>query len=246
MKTGTLFRESPPEPINVPNRAQAAAQALRDAIMVGRLKPGDRIPEQHWASALGIGQPTIREALRELEYQGMVVKSPNKGTYVAQLGQDDYHHLIQVRMPLESLAIGLAARRITPVMIDDLQEHVNKMAKAAEARDLAAFHENDVAFHRKIWTLAENPYLLSCLEAVAFRLFVFSVLGDRSNLRAENRAAVEQHRRILEGLRAGDPEKAQQAFVESTRNYWGTHYDLVFDDLQLCFGLWSDTGPTHT
>src|SRR5687767_6427665 len=94
------------ESLKLLNRPQAAAQALRDAILVGQLRPGDRIVENHWAATLGVGQPTIREALRELEYQGMLVKHPNRGTFVAQLSVEDYRQLIDVRMPLEKMAVG--------------------------------------------------------------------------------------------------------------------------------------------
>ena len=211
-------------PIRVPNRAQAAAQALREAILSGRLQPGDRIVEQQWADALGIGQPTIREALRELEYQGMVVKNPNRGTRVARLQQKDYQQLLDVRIPLEAMAVELAACNLTPADFAELHSLVDEMARAIRLRDLSAFHEKDVAFHRRIWMAAGNPYLASCLESVAFRLFVFSVLGERGRLLEENQDAVRQHRGILAGLESADPEQARRAFLASTTSYWKRHY----------------------
>lgn len=217
---------NPPEPLKFLNRAQAAAQALRDAILEGRLKPGDRIVENLWAATLGVGQPTIREALRELEYQGMLIKHANRGTHVAHLSEDDYHQLIEVRIPLEVIAIGLAARNLTTEDLDQLQVIVEGMATSISRHELAAFHDGDVAFHRKIWELAGNPYLAMCLESLVFRLFVFSVLGDRAKLHEENLAAVEQHRQILAGLCSRDPETAQRAFIESTEGYWRHYYGV--------------------
>jgi DNA-binding GntR family transcriptional regulator len=223
---------NPAGPLNVPNRAQAAAQALRDAILLGQLKPGDRIIENHWAATLGIGQPTVREALRELEYQGMLVKHPNRGTHVARLGREDYQQLMAVRMPLEVMAIRLAARNLSTERLAELQVLVDEMAAAVERRDLASFHERDAAFHRRIWDEAGNPYLAMCLESVAFRLFVFSVLGDRARLHEENLASVEQHRQILAGLRSRDPEIAERLFVESTIGYWNQYYGVGGDQAQ--------------
>ena len=218
------------EPLKVLNRAQSAAQALRDAILVGRLRPGDRIVENHWAATLGVGQPTIREALRELEYQGMLVKNPNRGTFVAQLSCDDYRQLTDVRMPLEVMAVRMAARHLTAEDQAELQSLVDSMASSIDRHDLTGFHEKDVAFHRKIWELAGNPYLAMCLESVTFRLFVFSVIGDRPRLHEENLAAVEQHRRILAGLCSRDPEIAQRDFVESTIGYWRQHYGVAWEE----------------
>jgi DNA-binding GntR family transcriptional regulator len=218
---------NPPKPLKILNRAQAAAQALRDAILEGRLKPGDRIVENQWAAILGVGQPTIREALRELEYQGLLIKHGNRGTRVAHLSDRDYQQIIEVRIPLEVLAIGLAARNLTPEDADNLQGIVDGMARSISQHDLTAFHKGDVTFHRKIWELAGNPYLAMCLESVAFRLFVFSVLGDRPKLHEENLASVEQHRQILAGLCSRDPETAQRVFVESTASYWRQYYGVV-------------------
>src|SRR5574337_84924 len=100
--------------VRVPSAPEAAAQAIRDAVLSGSLKPGDRIIEEKLATSLGIGQPTVREALKELEFQGFVRKIPRRGTYVTKLTQDDFRKILEVRMVLELFAIGLAAAKMTP------------------------------------------------------------------------------------------------------------------------------------
>src|SRR5712692_11480047 len=85
-------------PIIVQSAPQAAAEAIREAITVGRLKGGQRLVEQKLAASLGIGQPTLREALKELEFQGFVRKSPKKGTYVTELTPEDFRKIQEVRM----------------------------------------------------------------------------------------------------------------------------------------------------
>jgi DNA-binding GntR family transcriptional regulator len=219
-----------PARLKVPTAAEAAAQAIRDAIMVGRLKPGDRIREQHWAASLGVGQPTIREALRELEYQGLVAKSPHRGTYVSELQTQDYRQLLEVRLSLETLAIEKAVCNLDDRAERELTDLVSSMEQAVEKRDLALFHESDVAFHRRIWDLAGNPYLKMCLETLCLRLFVFSVLGERPDLEAENRASVAQHWGTLAGLRTRDPQRASAEFLKNTVAYWNEHYGLDLKD----------------
>jgi DNA-binding GntR family transcriptional regulator len=194
--------------------------------MAGRLKPGDRIVEQQWASFLGIGQPTLREALKELEFQGLVSKNSYRGTYVTQLNAEDYRKLLEVRLPLEVLAIEQAAVRMNAESAAELTSLVESLIASAEAGDMAAFHDADVGFHRRIWEMAGNEYLRLCLETVSLRLFVFSVLDRGSKLRMESHAAGQQHRGILAGLLSGDPVKARDAYLAHTVHYWNAHYDL--------------------
>lgn len=208
---------------------QAAAQAIREAIISGELKGGDRVLEQKWSSRLGIGQPTLREALRELEHQGLLRKQPQRGTYVTQLSSEDYQKILEVRIPLEAIAVGKATARLTPESEGELTKLV--MAMAGMERDGATrnFHDCDVLFHRTVWKLAGNEYLSEMLEAITFRLFVFSIVGRWDNTpdsASERIAAVQQHLRILEGVRSGDPQKARQAFIHNTVSYWNQHYGL--------------------
>src|ERR1700688_3722526 len=99
--------------LTIQTAPEAAAQAIRESIISGELHGGDRIIEQKWAARLGIGQPTLREALNELTHQGLLRKLPQRGTYVAQLSPEDYRLIQEVRIPLEAIAIGKAAENFT-------------------------------------------------------------------------------------------------------------------------------------
>jgi DNA-binding GntR family transcriptional regulator len=217
---------------------EAAAQALREAIISGELKVGDRVLEQKWALRLGIGQPTLREALRELEHQGLLRKLPQRGTYVAELSPDDYRQIHEVRIPLEAIAVGLTAARMTPELEQELVDIVETMAATETDTDVKRFHDCDVMFHRVIWETAGNPYLRDLLETITFRLFVFSIVGrwpDKPNAVGERAAAIQQHRAILAGLRSGDPVEARRAYVASTVAYWNKQYGLGLREEE--FGL---------
>src|ERR1700676_2749725 len=102
---GSYSRRASPGQLTIQPAPQAAAQAIREAVISGELRGGDRIVEQKWATRLGIGQPTLREALHELEHQGLVRKVLKRGTYVAQLGAEEYRLIQEVRIPLEAIAI---------------------------------------------------------------------------------------------------------------------------------------------
>lgn len=216
--------------LRVPSAPEAAAEALRTAIITGRLKPGDRLIEKKLAASLGIGQPTLREALKELDYQGFVRRTPQRGTYVTKLEKEDFRKILEVRMVLELLAIDQATRNMTPLSEQELSAIVASMGEAAEKFDLGAFHTNDVAFHRGIWSLAGNEYLEKALEGIAFRLFAFVILQRDPAARNEFLASVEQHRGILAGLRSGDPNRARQAFLSQTVNFWSTYHGVVVSE----------------
>jgi len=219
--------------ISVLSAPQAAAEALRSAIIVGHIKPGERLLEQKLAARLGIGQPTLREALKELEHQGFVRKVPQRGTYVTKLSKDDFRDIQEVRMALEILAIDKATRNVTSEVGEELAALVEEMGRAAANFDLASFHKVDTAFHRRLWALAGNPYLAEALELVAFRLFAFVLLQRPRESRNEFLAATQQHREILAGLCSRDPLKARQAFVSSTLKFWKDYHEVSIGEAFL-------------
>jgi len=216
---------------------QAAAQAIRESIISGELRGGDRIIEQKWAVRLGIGQPTLREALHELEHQGLVRKTQQRGTYVVQLSPEDFRLIQEVRIPLEAIAVGKAAENFTPDADRELTAIVEAMAGPGISEvDVKSFHESDVSFHRKIWELAGNEYLRSTLETVTFRLFVFSIVDrwpGNPKAMSERLAAVQEHVGILEGLRSGDKKVARKAFIKQTVQYWNAQYALGINEEEM-------------
>ena len=208
------------------------AEKLREAILDGTLKPGERLLEHKLAASFGIGQPTLREALRELELQGFVRKRPAKaGTYVMQLNAEDFRNILEVRMALETRAIERAAVNWSTEAAGVLDRIVTAMEESAAKFDLATFHKNDIQFHRRIWDLAGNEYLGIALERVAFGLFAFVLLQRSPESRNEFVAAARQHREILEALNSGDPNVAREGFVRSTVRFWSECHQVRFEQL---------------
>jgi DNA-binding GntR family transcriptional regulator len=230
--------------LRIQSAPEAAAQAIREAIISGELRGGDRIIEQKWASQLGIGQPTLREALNELIHQGLLRKLPQRGTYVAQLSPKDYRLIQEIRIPLEAIAIGKAAENLTPEADAELAALVAAMTGTSmSANEIKSFHDCDSAFHRKIWELADNEYLRDTLEAISFKLFVFSVVdrwADNPNAIRERVAAVQQHLAILEGLRTRNRHKARRIFIKQTIEYWNAQYGLGLNEDEMSWASAAD------
>jgi DNA-binding GntR family transcriptional regulator len=216
-------------PVYCPSLPEAVAEKLREAILAGRLKPGERLVEQKLASILRIGQPTLREALKELEFQGFVRKSPKKGTYVTELTAEDFLKIQEVRMALEVVAIEKAAGHMTDEAVRDLEKLVSTMRAAAQKFDLANFHRSDLAFHRIVWDLTGNEYLGFALERVAFGLFAFVLLQRDPSASNEFIASAEQHAQIVTGLRTRDPKRACEAFVKSTNHFWNQYHRVKIE-----------------
>ena len=206
-------------PVRVRSLPEAVAEQMRSAILDGHLKPGERLVEQKLADLFGIGQPTIREALKELEYQGFVRKLPNRATYVTDLSPSDMGKMFEVRMALETLAVERAARNITPSGLAQLRQFLEAMAKAAKIFDLSAFHQSDVAFHRALWEISGNEHLSATLDRITFALFAF-VLLKHHDVKDGYSAAVKQHQQILDAVATNDPVKASRIFQEVTVGYW--------------------------
>ena len=233
--------KKPAGKLSIQTAPQAAAQAIREAIIAGELKGGDRILEQKWSIRLGIGQPTLREAMKELEHQGLLRKTPQRGTYVTELSPDDYRRILEVRIPLEAMAIARATRRLTPEAEKQLSAIVKSMSATVGDSDVKRFHDCDVLFHRTIWELCGNEYLQDVLETITFRLFVFSIVGrwpNNPDAVSERRAAIQQHVGILEGIRSGDAQHAQEVFIKQTVKYWNKQYGLDLNEAEIREGTW--------
>jgi DNA-binding GntR family transcriptional regulator len=216
----------------VPSLPETVAGKLRDAILSDRVRPGQRLVEQKLAAHFGIGQPTLREALRELEAQGFVRKSQKRGTYVTEWSAEEYRRTHDVRMALESLAMERAAPNVTVDAVRDLDQCLDRLTAAAHAPDLTLYHKSDMDFHKVIWRLTGNDCLFQTLERITFGLFAFALLGRPSaGLRPYLLAAIAQHREILEGLRTRDPEKARGTFLRVTLQFWREHHHVEIGPL---------------
>ena len=182
----------------VSKRDQVVA-SFKEAILSGVIQPGEPVVESKVAQQLGAGIPLVREALIELEYQGYVQKVPYKGTTVTRLERWDVDKIFRLRVELEAMAIEWAKEWVSPADIEELRGITEKMKEGAQALNLELFYQNDLAFHRKLWEMSGNEYLVECLERIVVPLFAFFLMKDRRP-RESYLVSVAQHEKILEAL----------------------------------------------
>jgi len=181
------------------SKRDQVVSSFKEAILRGDIQPGEAIVESRVAQQLGAGIPLIREALIELEHQGYVQKVPYKGTTVTKLERREVEKIFRLRSELESLAIEWAGENVTSRDVEDLHIITVGMKEAARTLNLDLFYQNDLAFHRKLWEISGNEYLVECLERVVAPLFAFFLMKDRRE-RESYLFSAAQHEKIVEAL----------------------------------------------
>ncbi|MDO5291200.1 MAG: GntR family transcriptional regulator [bacterium] len=150
-------------------------KTLRQAILMGELAPGQRLMEIQLANQLGVSRTPIREAMRKLELEGLVVMVPRKGAQVAKINQKGLNDVLEVRSSLEQLAVELACDRITNLELNALQEALLKFNQAVESKDLSLIAETDVVFHDIIYTSTKNERLIVILNNLREQLYRYRI-----------------------------------------------------------------------
>ena len=164
-----------------------AVELLTDRIMSGKIKPGERLNESSLSQQLRISRAPIREALQQLQEQGLVLNIPRRGMFVVSLGKDDVQKINSLRLVLESEALRLARTYITPQKVKKLGQLMKQIedAKPAPTNESVRL---DVEFHRTIWSSTGNEYLEKTLTSLTAPLFAHRMVDLRSNGNAELRA----------------------------------------------------------
>jgi DNA-binding GntR family transcriptional regulator len=210
------------------SKRDQVVRAMKDAILTGTIQPGASIVESKIAQQLGAGVPLIREALIELEHQGFVQRTPYKGTTVTKLSPADVRHIFALRVELEAIAIEWACNHAKPEDIEKLRQEIHKMEDAAHRVDLPQFYEGDLAFHRKIWSLSGNPYLVDVLERLVVPLFAFFLMKT-SRQQASYVESACMHAKIVEAMSVKSAVELRELFRESLASWKDDMVKLLFD-----------------
>ena len=211
------------------SKRDQVVRAMKEAILSGTIQPGASIVESKIAQQLGAGDPLVREALIELEHQGFVQRTPYKGTTVTKLGPIDIRRIFRLRVELEALAIEWAREHTTEADLKYLREIIRKMEQAAQTLDLATFYENDLAFHRKIWNLSDNPYLVDALERVVVPLFAFFLMKT-SRQRQSYVESASMHAQIVEALPVNSALELREMVKASLADWKDDMLKLLFPE----------------
>ena len=184
---------------------ESVADRIRQLILEGHLKPGQRILQDDFASKLGVSRTPLREALHRLESEGLITMSAHRGASVAQFSIDDLQGIYAVRIALEGHAAFLAARRATPEEVDALETQLRKMEPVLKNGNRAKLLELNRNFHLGIYKTAKEPRLFDLITnyfdlADVYRHLYVTLAPDK----------LVKHREILVTLRKHDAEAAER------------------------------------
>jgi DNA-binding GntR family transcriptional regulator len=189
---------------NTRQLGDAVADAIVDAIALGTLSFGQRIVEADLANQLKVSRVPIREAIKILNSQGILVATPNRGACVALFDGDVIDQVFEVRVALERIAVrdAMRAYRRDPRQLDGLREIISRMERMARWSDWVEFRKCDVAFHREICRASGNDVVLKLWEALARHVTI--IFGRELASERDFEVVISQHRKLLMLFEKGD------------------------------------------
>ncbi len=191
-------------------------QTLREAILKGDLRPGERLMELQLAAKLGVSRTPIREAIRMLEQEGLAVTIPRKGAEVARMTEKDMEDVLQIREALADLAVQVACDKITQEQLERLMATMKNFELAVQAGDLSKIVAYDVEFHDVIYEATDNPKLVILLSNLREQIYRYRVeyLKEKENYPM----LIVEHEEIVQALKQKNKERVADAMRNHIRN----------------------------
>ena len=181
-------------------------QILRDEICAGKYAPGSWLQETELTEYLGVSRSPVREALRRLVADGLLMEIPNKGVFVKEFTCRDIEEIFDMRVMLESYAIRKSRSRMTSARLQKLFDILEELEHTHAAQELAVYTQSDEILHNRIVELSENSLVISTYDRVRSMNQQFRVLSLSSHRRFDE--SLEEHRQIVQSLAVGDVETA--------------------------------------
>ena len=198
---------------------------LRQAILRGELQPGERLLEIHLANKLGVSRTPIREAIRKLELEGLVLMIPRKGAVVAEITEKSLRDVLEVRRALEELAVKLACDKIQDEEIEELKAAAKEFEKALGTGDVTVYAEADVKFHDIIYRTTDNQRLIQLLYNLREQMYRYRVEYLKREEVHETLLTEPQH--IIEMIEKRDEKRAVDAVCAHIDNQVITVADTI-------------------
>ena len=200
-------------------RVERAYRHIKTLILSAELPPGAPINEVQFARELEISRTPLREAIRQLEHDGLIVRYPNKGVFVRQMAMKEFFEIWQIREWLEPLACEIAARNIAESALKELGEELLRLRETNPGiEEYEIHHRIDVQLHSLILEAAGNQTLTKLIDGLSDRIMHIRMVHTPERLQA----SVAEHMEIISGFLAGDPMMASDAMrkhLENAREY---------------------------
>ena len=189
---------------------------LRQAILRGEMEPGERLMEIQLANKLGVSRTPIREAIRKLELEGLVLMIPRKGAEVAEITEKSLRDVLEVRKALEELAVKLACDRMTKQQMSQLKEAAKEFEETLKTNDVTKFAEADVKFHDVIFMATDNQRLIQLLNNFREQMYRFRV--EYLKKKCFHSILIAEHEDIINRIEKRQKEEAAEVVCRHIDN----------------------------
>ena len=189
---------------------------LRQAILRGELKPGERLMEIQLANKLGVSRTPIREAIRMLEQEGLAVTIPRKGAEVAKMTEKDMEDVLQIREALDELAAKIACEQISEEQLEELVATMHEFEESTKTDNVKKIAEADVKFHDIIYQSTGNPKLVNMLNNLREQMYRYRLEYIKDKTTHER--LVQEHNRIIDAMQLGNVKEAKAAIKLHVEN----------------------------
>ena len=189
---------------------------LRQAILRGELKPGERLMEIQLANQLGVSRTPIREAIRKLELEGLVLMIPRKGAEVAQITEKNLRDVLEVREALEMLAVQLACEKMSTDKIEELREAAKEFEQTISVNDITKIAEADVKFHDIVYEATDNQRLIQLLNNLREQMYRYRV--EYLKRKTVRPIILAEHEELIKTIEARDKEAASMNICKHIEN----------------------------
>lgn len=189
---------------------------LENDILNGKYKPGESLTEKRLSEELGVSRTPIREALRQLELEGLVQSIPNKGVIVKGVSAKDIEDIYTIRMMIEGLAARWAAEKITPEELAELKEAVELEEFYTMKNDTGHLLKFDTRFHEIIYRASKSRPMMHMLGM--FHHYIQRARNSSLSTPGRAQKVLEEHKAILQAISDRDPDRAEKLTTEHIRN----------------------------
>ncbi len=189
---------------------------LREAILKGELKPGERLMELQLSAKLGVSRTPIREAIRMLEQEGLAVTIPRKGAEVAKMTEKDMEDVLQIREALDELAAKIACEQISEEQLEELVATMHEFEESTKTDNVKKIAEADVKFHDIAQSTGNRERLVNMLNNLREQMYRYRVeyLKDENNYPT----LMKEHKDIVEGLVRKNKTQVTETMHQHVKN----------------------------
>lgn len=206
-------------------------QKLREDILSGKYREHEELKEVAIGEELGVSRTPVREAFRQLELEGLIQIIPNKGAYVTGITVKDVKDIYMIRSLLEGLCARLATEKITKEQLEEMEENIYLADFHAQKGHMDQMAELDNRFHDILYEACDSKLLEHTLKD--YHEYVLRVRQKTLSNNTRGRASNDEHRQIMEAIKAGDAERAEKL---ANRHMINAYDNMVKNGLYEIYG----------